>query len=698
MAVSVSSIVADMRTVITQLVDDLNGLHAGVSQSSLTTVMGLSKEGAVPSAIDRTTHFENDATFAELMDGHDDSSADDYLSRSVALSGGIATAAVSRCATTSVTNLDNHLNAHRVEMNKVEEGLRGMLAKLTEIQSAADESAERYPLARKSAIDLFNQGVALLESTFNKIKQVDNRIISTEEAVDARFDNGDVLATAQDQERKSLLALRDDLVGQRLKLLRRISFADDSVHLKNTSVLTLSIPSQLAVKGRGKELITMVDAFIRKAGARFKIIKFYVHRVGHDYDPVEGVYFQPPTISDGYLSVPRSFREEFRAESKDLYDEFRAQLQESGIVPALSTFKHGLSKQHTAKCERDDGVSIYFALLSLYRPSSSVFREELEAKITASPESFESGNPLQAIKPLRELLSDALQLGIRVRWTVGKRIIMILSGIQRFGSQYTLALEKFKDTASNSDDSAQHMLDMLAEVETTTKSLNTQFQMNWNSVRAHDAYGFKAKDGVSTNMCNYGTIDKCPFGKNCRYTHKDSAGGSNSNKRSASKFEGLCQAFAEDCPEPTKKTFRGREYCPTCFKRALENDGKIKARNGQVKPLKKSLVASAAKSSTKKLKKKKSKSTANAAEAAGNGTGFTDQQTDVLKACFKRSRRDNEDEDFMHAMQSSAVPAGPKGFKTQWIQQHQPQQPSNVMGRLGTTNSNANAIDQILDM
>ena len=158
-----------------------------------------------------------------------------------------------------------------------------------------------------------------------------------------------MLATAQDQEHKDLQLLRDSLVGQRLKLLKRISFADDHIQSKNTSVLTLSVPNQLVVKGRGKELITMVDTFIRKTGARFKIIKFYVHRVGHDY---------------------------------------------------------------------------------------------------------------------------ALQLGVRVRWNVGRRIIMILSGIHRFGSQYTLGLEKFKDTVSNADDSAQHMLDMLAEVETTTKSLN----------------------------------------------------------------------------------------------------------------------------------------------------------------------------------------------------------------------------------
>ena len=129
-----------------------------------------------------------------------------------------------------------------------------------------------------------------------------------------------MLATAQDQEHKDLQLLRDSLVGQRLKLLKRISFADDHIQSKNTSVLTLSVPNQLVVKGRGKELITMVDTFIRKAGARFKMIKFYVHRVGHAYEPVEGVYFQPPTIIDGYLAVPKAFREEFRAESKDLYD------------------------------------------------------------------------------------------------------------------------------------------------------------------------------------------------------------------------------------------------------------------------------------------------------------------------------------------------------------------------------------------
>ena len=574
-----------------------------------------------------------------------------------------AVASVKRCTTTSISNLDNHLVAHRAEMNKVKGGLRDVLAKLTEIQSAADESADRYPLARKNAIDLFEKGVALLEDTFTKIKEVDTRIVTTEAAVDARFNSADVLATAQDQERKDLQLLRDSLVGQRLKLLKRISFADDHIQSKNTSVTTLSVPSQLAVKGRGKELITMVDTFIRKAGARFKIIKFYVHRVGHDYDPVEGVYFKPPTISDGYLAVPKAFREEFRAESKDLYDEFQAQLQESGIVPALSTFKHGLSKQHTAKCGRDDGVSIYFALLSLYRPSSSVFREELEAKITASPESFENGNPLQAIKPLRELLSDALQLGVRVRWNVGRRIIMILSGIHRFGSQYTLDLEKFKDTVSNADDSAQHMLDMLAEVETTTKSLNTQFQMNWNSVRAHSAYG--SKDG-NVQMCNYGTIDKCPFGKKCRYTHKESGGGSKSTKRDASKFEGLCQAYADDCPDPVKKTFRGREFCPTCFKRALENDGKIKSRNGTQVKLKKALMVSAAATQKKKkLKKNKSKSTANATQAAGDGTGFTDSQTAILKECFntvKRARRDDEDGDFMQACNANCqCSSGAKG-------------------------------------
>ena len=144
MAVSVSSIVCELRNAITQLVDDLDGLHVGVSHSSLSTVMGLSKEGAVPSVADRTTHFEEDITFAELMDADDEASAANYLARSVALSGGIAVASVKRCTTTSIANLDDHLIANRAKMNEVKGGLRDVLAKLTDIQSAADESADRY--------------------------------------------------------------------------------------------------------------------------------------------------------------------------------------------------------------------------------------------------------------------------------------------------------------------------------------------------------------------------------------------------------------------------------------------------------------------------------------------------------------------------------------------------------------------------
>jgi hypothetical protein len=133
----------------------------------------------------------------------------------------------------------------------------------------------------------------------------------------------------------------------------------------------------------------------------------------------------------------------------------------------------------------------------------------------------------------------------------------------------------------------------------------------------------------------------------------------------------------------------------------LENDGKIKSRNGNQVKLKKALMTSAAASQKKKLKKNKSKSTANATQAAGDGTGFTDSQTAILKECFntvKRARRNDEDGDFMQAMQTASAPPGPKGFKSAWIQNQGHQQQSNVMQRLGTTNSNtADAIDQLLD-
>ena len=65
--VSVSSLVSEMSTTLGSLVDDLNGLYAAVNQSSLTTVMGFSMQGSVPSTDLRTQHFEADGAWGTIM-------------------------------------------------------------------------------------------------------------------------------------------------------------------------------------------------------------------------------------------------------------------------------------------------------------------------------------------------------------------------------------------------------------------------------------------------------------------------------------------------------------------------------------------------------------------------------------------------------------------------------------------------------
>ena len=190
--VSVSSLVSEMSATLGSLVDDLNGLYAAVNQSSLTTVMGFSMQGTVPSTDLRTQHFEADGAWGTIMqDG--EATAEDITIRAVALSGSIANASTRRLQTNAIANLDNHLVAHRDGMDRIKDGVTKALAKLADIQLAADESADRYPLARKSAIELFTEGVNLLDATFTKIKLIDAQIITTEEAVDARFNEGDVL-------------------------------------------------------------------------------------------------------------------------------------------------------------------------------------------------------------------------------------------------------------------------------------------------------------------------------------------------------------------------------------------------------------------------------------------------------------------------------------------------------------------------
>lgn len=120
----------------------------------------------------------------------------------------------------------------------------------------------------------------------------------------------------------------------------------------------------------------------------------------------------------------------------------------------LSTHIYGLYKQFEGKADEDDGLAIYYGLVSLSRPSASAYREEIDPKLSNAPDQFRSGNPAEKIKYLRSFLTETIRLKMRIKWTVSKKIITTLALRH---STFAVELAPRKETAPNSDYAAGHI-------------------------------------------------------------------------------------------------------------------------------------------------------------------------------------------------------------------------------------------------
>ena len=148
----------------------------------------------------------------------------------------------------------------------------------------------------------------------------------------------------------------------------------------------------------------------------------------------------------------------------------------------LSTHIYGLYKQFEGKADEDDGLAIYYGLVSLSRPSASAYREEIDLKLTNAPEQFRNGSPLEKIKNLRPFLIEAIRLKMRIKWTVGKKIITTLALRH---STFAVELAPLKETAPNSDDAAGHIDRLFSAITSTCHEIQAVHGDRWQNTFAN---------------------------------------------------------------------------------------------------------------------------------------------------------------------------------------------------------------------
>jgi hypothetical protein len=494
---------------------------------------------------------------------------------------------------------------------------------------------------RRQAIDDFNASIRVVKATIICITKIEVNIAEVQQQLNARFDSTNIVGTAADTTRSELSNLRKELEGQRSYQERQLLEHFNETARTRTSdaritSVELTIPDALVSKGRGLELIDNANAHMCSHIPQFYTISAYHKRVGEDYNASTGCFWQPPSKANNYSDVPVEFREAFITQNKAYALYVLQRVSPEAAAAVLSIYQYGIHKQFDTKADEDDGLAIYFGLISISRPSAAAYREEIDNQLNAAADLFRRGNPTSKIKQLRPFLTEALRLKMRVKWTIGKKIITTLALRH---STFAVDLAYLKETAPNTEDSAGHIDRLFAQITKSCSDIESIQGDRWQDVQAHYGNGQSSKSwslGNKRGDCRYG--DKCTR-TDCRYEHKNDKGQSKGKggKGKGGKSGDKCQA--KNCSQ--KPAGKGKKYCNTCFKSGLQK-GKIEDKSGDSRSIKR--AAAARVKAEKKAEEKKDV--------------FSPQQLSVLQQL-------HDDSVTKHSLYEATadLPAGPASFK-----------------------------------
>ena len=647
MSLSIADYSSRIRDSLVQCRDSVLSIPPMLTELSLTTVMGSCQDSGKEDRAARVRALKENSTLASLFSGlaDDDARKNAYSSLAAHIKAKVDARLIAVHDET-LARLVEHCFVPVDTSQSCAAQIDTIFADTKNLVQCAIKQDDAMTPQRRQAIEDFNSSVKMVTITITSINKIELQISQVQEQLNLRFDSENIMGTASDTARTELSNLRKDLEGQRAYQERQLLEHFNETARTRTSdaritSVELVIPDALVSKGRGLELIDNSNAHMCSHIPQYYIISAFHKRIGEDYNAQTGCFWQPPSKATGYSAVPVELRDAFITQNKAYALYLLQRVAPEAAAAVLSIYQYGIHKQFDCKADEDDGLSIYFGLVSISRPSAAAYREEIDNQLNAAADLFRRGNPTEKNKLLRPFLTEALRLKMRIKWTIGKKIITTLALRH---STFAVDLAYLKETAPNTEDSAGHIDRLFAQITKSCSDIESIQGDRWQDIQAH--YG-QSNNGNSNNSwisdkvrnteCRYG--DKCTR-TDCRYTHKNSKGFKDRKLNSqGSKSYDKCQA--ENCTQRTAG--KGKKFCNTCFKRGLQK-GNIKEKSGTFRSFKRAAAARSKVAAKDKPKKQKDI--------------FSEQQLSVLHqlhegAVTKRSLFDA----------TADLPAGPVSFK-----------------------------------
>ena len=505
---------------------------------------------------------------------------------------GIIESSTDRAAAATFTKAAAEFNAALVL--PVQQALMAMVNQLKAIEQDAGQlmaaslrktGAGKISEERAEAISAYTESIKLLNEGAVEIANYATLSASKSVEIYALMNGGGSYDPAVLQQMQAIRSSLDDEIKHVEK--RMLQHFDSG--LGSSSGLRkldpLKIPENLN-QDRSDELIQAIRHFAKQRAKEYCWLLPELYRVLDDFDAALGVRYKPPTKADGYNSVCASMRDGYEAANSAFWEELWSKLTPEAKAKLQATTNYGIDDQETVRCEPKDGVMAVFALLTVYKPVGATHREDLVSKLEASTKRFNDGSsPDQVVGKLREILSKAMKLGIKLNWAkVGKPVVTLL--VER-SNNFHARLGKYQKAGAivDTEDCGVELEQMYTDIQQACKDMqNAGLDLKRVSGRAN----FTNKDN-QVRPCRYGskcTRDDCRFGhedgKDAKRHNKDSQrnGGDNKRKHGADgnqaqdKKTSVCKAVG------CKTSSKGWRFCTACHRKGIEDGGKIKMKDG----------------------------------------------------------------------------------------------------------------------
>ena len=416
------------------------------------------------------------------------------------------------------------------------------------LQTAAKRAVNKMTATRADAIIEYTCDVNRIGADIKSMSEITGQIEGVDLDVKTIMDDGSLDNLDKADKiykygglKKQMTTIRNEIHDALVAHFNGIkdNFVDSYGKGSKRGLIDLVIPVNLK-NGGGKELMENVNEYLTGRAEEYYGIIPMLRRVGVDIDPEEAVHWKPPSIDSGYGDYQAESRDIVKAQSKTFYIKLLSSMSPEMRGYITRTLLYGAEDKHSFKCQKFDGVSAFFVLMTQFRPQGTDRRDAIEKSFEDAAEHFAKDNPMGKIEHLRPKLIEAGEIGVKLRWSkTGKEIAVVMS---RLDHDYSNALQGWKDGSKVSDpeDCALDLELMFADIETTLKQIqngdrklenNGQWRSHHVMARRPKGKG-GSKGGKGGSKGGRGT---CKYGGSCgrEDCHFEHPHGWNPNNRRA---------------------------------------------------------------------------------------------------------------------------------------------------------------------